>query len=104
MIKKNITNSARNGVIGSGSPYRCRKSSRWVYWKLEMFFFVQAEDGIRDIGVTGVQTCALPILVRRDVAVGHEHRPHPHRLRPADVVVGPVAHIDGPRRVRDTDG
>src|SRR3712207_4286545 len=24
-------------------------------------FFVQAEDGIRDIGVTGVQTCALPI-------------------------------------------
>src|SRR3712207_5548807 len=26
------------------------------------FFFFQAEDGIRDIGVTGVQTCALPIL------------------------------------------
>src|ERR1035437_9465416 len=25
--------------------------------------FFQAEDGIRDIGVTGVQTCALPILV-----------------------------------------
>src|SRR3712207_7980456 len=25
-------------------------------------FFFQAEDGIRDIGVTGVQTCALPIL------------------------------------------
>src|SRR5215203_7567886 len=24
--------------------------------------FFQAEDGIRDIGVTGVQTCALPIL------------------------------------------
>src|SRR3712207_1828092 len=24
-------------------------------------FFLQAEDGIRDIGVTGVQTCALPI-------------------------------------------
>src|SRR3712207_6869265 len=27
------------------------------------FFFFQAEDGIRDIGVTGVQTCALPILI-----------------------------------------
>ena len=27
---------------------------------LSLFFF-QAEDGIRDIGVTGVQTCALPI-------------------------------------------
>src|SRR5438445_10293266 len=29
-------------------------------------FFFQAEDGIRDIGVTGVQTCALPICVRLD--------------------------------------
>src|SRR3712207_9597256 len=28
---------------------------------LSVFFF-QAEDGIRDIGVTGVQTCALPIF------------------------------------------
>src|SRR5205085_7520931 len=26
-----------------------------------MFFFFQAEDGIRDLTVTGVQTCALPI-------------------------------------------
>src|SRR3989304_9172751 len=25
-------------------------------------FFFQAEDGIRDVAVTGVQTCALPIL------------------------------------------
>src|SRR3712207_8936195 len=29
------------------------------------FFFFQAEDGIRDIGVPGVQTCALPISVAR---------------------------------------
>src|SRR3712207_691787 len=28
-----------------------------------IIFFFQAEDGIRDIGVTGVQTCALPISV-----------------------------------------
>src|SRR3989442_6994150 len=28
-----------------------------------MFFFFQAEDGIRDADVTGVQTCALPILL-----------------------------------------
>jgi len=27
-----------------------------------VFFFFQAEDGIRDRDVTGVQTCALPIL------------------------------------------
>src|SRR2546430_11224913 len=29
------------------------------------FFFFQAEDGIRDLTVTGVQTCALPISRRR---------------------------------------
>src|SRR2546430_10213444 len=27
------------------------------------FFFFQAEDGIRDLTVTGVQTCALPIFL-----------------------------------------
>src|SRR3712207_8082668 len=32
-----------------------------------MFFF-QAEDGIRDIGVTGVQTCALPIFTSAIIA------------------------------------
>src|SRR2546427_12706818 len=30
-------------------------------------FFFQAEDGIRDLTVTGVQTCALPISQRRRV-------------------------------------
>src|SRR3712207_6594082 len=34
-----------------------------------MFFF-QAEDGIRDIGVTGVQTCALPIWVSDEQRIG----------------------------------
>src|SRR2546422_4556248 len=29
------------------------------------FFFFQAEDGIRDVAVTGVQTCALPIFGSR---------------------------------------
>src|SRR5207253_4439165 len=33
---------------------------------LLFFFFFQAEDGIRDGHVTGVQTCALPILRRAD--------------------------------------
>src|SRR3712207_9119128 len=41
-------------------------------------FFFQAEDGIRDIGVTGVQTCALPISALRafeDLAeAGDGHR------------------------------
>src|SRR5437764_5485332 len=30
-------------------------------WSISFFFFFQAEDGIRDTSVTGVQTCALPI-------------------------------------------
>src|SRR5205085_12341898 len=36
------------------------------------FFFFQAEDGIRDLTVTGVQTCALPIcrLCRLDPRLG----------------------------------
>src|SRR5260370_6733037 len=33
------------------------------FWNLFLFFF-QAEDGIRDSSVTGVQTCALPIYLR----------------------------------------
>src|SRR3989449_3000759 len=43
------------------------------------FFFFQAEDGIRDVAVTGVQTCALPICNRTIVprVVGQEHRSGP---------------------------
>src|SRR5258707_7628504 len=33
----------------------------YVCSKSQFSMFYQAEDGIRDIGVTGVQTCALPI-------------------------------------------
>src|SRR5256884_7163992 len=35
-----------------------------------LFFFFQAEDGIRDVAVTGVQTCALPILLVTGDSVG----------------------------------
>src|SRR5437762_5919967 len=33
----------------------------WVHRENAVTFFFQAEDGIRDTSVTGVQTCALPI-------------------------------------------
>src|SRR5258708_31910857 len=36
-----------------------------AYWFF--FFFFQAEDGIRDDLVTGVQTCALPISLATDI-------------------------------------
>src|SRR5256885_6208075 len=38
-----------------------------------LFFFFQAEDGIRDYKVTGVQTCALPIYHRLLERVGEMH-------------------------------
>src|SRR6478736_367490 len=38
-------------------PCQCRTPGR----RAPIFFFFQAEDGIRDLTVTGVQTCALPI-------------------------------------------
>src|SRR2546430_4699930 len=45
--------------------YRARLGSKVnskSYEHICFFFFFQAEDGIRDLTVTGVQTCALPIL------------------------------------------
>src|SRR2546422_11490255 len=49
------------------SPY-CRESLS------TLFFFFQAEDGIRDVAVTGVQTCALPISVLREVGTTNRTR------------------------------
>src|SRR2546422_1710610 len=57
------------------------------------FFFFQAEDGIRDVAVTGVQTCALPIYLVR---------PGPHRAdaRNGPDVQGARAAGRLPRRLR----
>src|SRR5204862_1152046 len=38
-------------------------------------FFFQAEDGIRDLYVTGVQTCALPISLARRLKEAYPKRP-----------------------------
>src|SRR5256885_9038956 len=35
----------------------------WIQRRVDRVFFCQAEDGIRDYKVTGVQTCALPISI-----------------------------------------
>src|SRR5207237_2005399 len=43
----------------------CRNVLMWCLLDVFCFFF-QAEDGIRDSSVTGVQTCALPILRAAD--------------------------------------
>src|SRR5690606_39732574 len=44
--------------------------SSLLFFVFFFFFFFQAEDGIRDFHVTGVQTCALPIF-----RPGEEHQP-----------------------------
>src|SRR5207244_9809193 len=51
-----------------------------------VFFFFQAEDGIRDDLVTGVQTCALPISLDRGLVQPRAsallgRRPPSHRAR-----------------------
>src|SRR5688572_31497534 len=50
-----------------------------------LFFFFQAEDGIRDLTVTGVQTCALPILR------GEQHRAVQHAVEAEIVDVRAIA-------------
>src|SRR2546430_4333809 len=50
------------------------------YTFLCFFFFFQAEDGIRDLTVTGVQTCALPIYpTHHDRRLSLADRLHPGR-------------------------
>src|SRR3712207_7878139 len=57
----------------------------------ELFFF-QAEDGIRDIGVTGVQTCALPIS-----------RPRRHAIAASGPCRRPTNHVSRARRKSRSD-
>src|SRR6266849_8546400 len=54
---------------------------------LTFFFFFQAEDGIRDPLVTGVQTCALPIYALVAEAVGHASGRVLTAITPSDLEV-----------------
>src|SRR5256885_8999664 len=78
-----IVRRRRGGPSGSDSaPRSAQRRGRGrtsascptviIRGRYEGFFFFQAEDGIRDYKVTGVQTCALPIFTqpRRDDALG----------------------------------
>src|SRR5437667_1596769 len=55
------------------------------------FFFFQAEDGIRDRDVTGVQTCALPILSDRGRKLARasvqEHRVYDEAVERASQII-----------------
>src|SRR5690606_23183100 len=68
-----------------------------------LFFFFQAEDGIRDFHVTGVQTCALPIS---DLAVGDSlivKKGNPLKLHSyADIVANAKVRLAGGRGTLNT--
>src|SRR3712207_7092864 len=79
---------SRSRVLGL--PLASQPSEMAIYhlgaemvWLRPSFFF-QAEDGIRDIGVTGVQTCALPIFdVLAGAGLGHGATSRSSRARAA---------------------
>src|SRR5256885_4290579 len=80
------------GVQEMGAHGRSSACGRSAYHVL--IFFFQAEDGIRDYKVTGVQTCALPICRHLDDA----------RQRGAKVLAGGEIHLtaEGARFVQPT--
>src|SRR5690349_21952894 len=64
----------------AGSSRGCRISRIPSPRSVFVFFFFQAEDGIRDLYVTGVQTCALPISSRAHSAAS------PFTFRPPSTI------------------
>src|SRR5258706_10528010 len=71
------------------------------YCSMLCFFFFQAEDGIRDWSVTGVQTCALPIsasgerLVRGGGIADRDEAEAPHEGVVAGVPAAAVSVLPG---------
>src|SRR2546426_2545011 len=69
-----------------------------AHFLLLFFFFFQAEDGIRDYKVTGVQTCALPISRPHVLITVHKEHSMLRSLRLA-VLLGAGAVRSEERRV-----
>src|SRR6266566_8829369 len=59
------------------------------------FFFFQAEDGIRDYKVTGVQTCALPIFAVTTGTTRREEWARQARLRRPHGILGDLRDVLG---------
>src|SRR5215217_2276527 len=57
-------NKDHNSPKQEGEEQAAFRPSSFIALRYSFFVF-QAEDGIRDFGVTGVQTCALPISTTR---------------------------------------
>src|SRR2546430_12604760 len=110
---------ARAAAQGVGDQPRVRVPGRpYIHEQCRvpasLFFFFQAEDGIRDLTVTGVQTCALPISVRGSCAsqlleleVRHQRvaatwTGRPGRPRPTNRSASIAAQVI-PKLIRDRD-
>src|SRR2546423_9145928 len=84
---------SRDGYAGSswstkrGRPLARLRRRRYRPFSCQSFFFFQAEDGIRDKLVTGVQTCALPIFSRHATLNG--------KSLPASAFDGARLRLDG---------
>src|SRR3989442_8412606 len=61
---------------------------------ISLFFFFQAEDGIRDADVTGVQTCALPI----SIATPRPKRPDTSASAQSEVNIGTAGSVAAHRK------
>src|SRR5205823_9401979 len=87
-----IRSSSHRGQNSSccSAMSRPRKPQRWC-----ATFFFQAEDGIRDKLVTGVQTCALPILV---VSLAVVAQPIPDWFPKAPLLPAPTGEIRSEER------
>src|SRR2546427_9340265 len=85
-VRMRVSRLVEDWILGA-----CFRVLVWFF-----FFFFQAEDGIRDLTVTGVQTCALPIFIRDIVmvkldAVGMDKR-HASTM-PADLSGGMIKRV-----------
>src|SRR5438874_8794111 len=85
--------SGQEKIVGLGGGQNREKDG--------VFFFFQAEDGIRDLYVIGVQTCALPIW-RRGPGTGCRGGPS-HRGWRTGPSAGPRGPPSGRGRSRRTD-
>ena len=57
-----MSQTGSEATLSACMAVACGAGFNDVFLLFFFFFFFQAEDGIRDYDVTGVQTCALPIL------------------------------------------
>src|SRR5438093_192586 len=61
LSRQMTTSTTSIDIMGLQAAYANLHTDQERDYFMQRYFYVQAEDGIRDWSVTGVQTCALPI-------------------------------------------